>query len=113
MQTGDDWWSDAEACTIPGPVGTFPFSYSSFNVCGGPAAITQLPLVVQSSGAPDVSPGTELGQVYIFREYGTTLRVTVVLGVAAGGRSVLFEQPGQGEQLPACVAALQVTPTVG
>lgn len=105
VQTGDNWWSNAEACTIPGPVGTFPFAYSSFNVCGGPAAITQLPLVVQSSGVPEVSPGTELGQVYVLREYGTTLRMTVVLGVAAGGRSVLFEQQAQGEQSRAFVAA--------
>ncbi|KXZ52126.1 hypothetical protein GPECTOR_10g755 [Gonium pectorale] len=90
-ETADSWWSDAERCVLPGPVGTFPYSVSSYDVCGGPDAITRLPLRDDA--------GRQLGSVTLFRSWGSSLlRVSVALG-GAGGDVVLYRQaqPQEGE----------------
>ncbi len=87
LQTRDAWWSSGAVCAIPGPAGTYPFSFSSYDVCGGAAAVTALPLIDDS--------GAQLGSVYVFRDYAQLLRVTVALG-SAGPLVALYEQ-GSGE----------------
>ncbi|PNH09766.1 hypothetical protein TSOC_003577 [Tetrabaena socialis] len=85
--TSDNWWT-AQSCALPGPVGVFPYSFSSFDVCGGAAAITQLPLL---DGA-----GTQLGSVTLFRGFDTRLSVTVALGIE--GPAVALYRQGTGRR---------------
>ncbi|KAG2430709.1 hypothetical protein HYH02_013705 [Chlamydomonas schloesseri] len=87
-ETGDSWWGSADLCRLPGPAGTFPFTVSSFDVCGGPAAVTQLPLADAS--------GRQLGAVSLYRLYGSSLlHVSVLLGTADGTVVLYRETPGE------------------
>ncbi|KAG2492711.1 hypothetical protein HYH03_009124 [Edaphochlamys debaryana] len=74
--TGDSWWSDYSVCKLPGPAGQYPYNVSSYDVCGGPDAITRVPLVD--------SAGLQLGEATLYRLYASTqLQVAVTLGVSA------------------------------
>ncbi|KAG2492712.1 hypothetical protein HYH03_009125 [Edaphochlamys debaryana] len=74
--TGDSWWSDYSVCKLPGPAGQYPYNVSSWDVCGGPDAITRVPLVN--------SAGLQLGEATLYRLYASTqLQVAVTLGVSA------------------------------
>ncbi|KAG2429378.1 hypothetical protein HXX76_011143 [Chlamydomonas incerta] len=87
-ETGDSWWGSADLCRLPGPAGTFPFTVSSFDVCGGPAAITQLPLADGS--------GRQLGTVSLYRLYDSSLlHMSVTLGTADGTVVLYRETPGE------------------
>ncbi|KAG2492630.1 hypothetical protein HYH03_009046 [Edaphochlamys debaryana] len=85
--TGDSWWSDASICKLPGPAGQYPYNVSSYDVCGGPSAVTRVPLVDPS--------GAQLGEAALFRLYASTqLHVTVALGT--NDSAVALYRPADG-----------------
>ncbi|KAG2492631.1 hypothetical protein HYH03_009047 [Edaphochlamys debaryana] len=85
--TGDSWWSDASICKLPGPAGQYPYNVSSYDVCGGPGAVTRVPLVDPS--------GAQLGEAALFRLYASTqLHVTVALGT--NDSAVALYRPADG-----------------
>lgn len=83
-------------CLIPGPAGndTYPYSFSSYDVCGGAPGVTEL--LLQDGQA------SRLGSVQLFRDFSSLLYITVTLGTA-GARVPLYlqepsELPGRQQQ---------------
>lgn len=93
MQTADTWWSDVSSCLIPGPTyPSFPYNYDTYDTCGGSQAVVVRPLV----DARNVSYGT----VYIYRNYGNRLLVTIALDGSSDGQYFL-QAPLNGEGMRA------------